>query len=144
MSIANKFVLMKTSWKRLLKTKTKDVIKTSSSRRMFAGLVLWKFPAFTYSELSFSFSLPVFTTIFFVLLKLYLYFILFSTSIFPHFLIPFPTSSGPPATDWHYCFYLPVFIINFFWHIIYFGCCCKTHCVSKYWVLFNFPCNRNL
>ena len=37
-SKANIFVLMKTPWRCLLKTKTKDVFKTSSSRRMFAGL----------------------------------------------------------------------------------------------------------
>ena len=37
MSKANMFVLIKTSWRRLLKTKSKDVFKTSSSRRMFAG-----------------------------------------------------------------------------------------------------------
>ena len=37
MTKANIFVLMKTSWRRLLKTKSKDVFKTSSSRRMFAG-----------------------------------------------------------------------------------------------------------
>ena len=37
---ANIFVLIKTSWRRLLKTKTKDVFKTSSSRRMFAGKLL--------------------------------------------------------------------------------------------------------
>ena len=53
MSKANIFVLIKTSWRRLLKTKPKDVswrqrpktsqdvFKTSSSRRMFAGLVLF-------------------------------------------------------------------------------------------------------
>ena len=32
--------VLKTSWRCLLKTKTKDVFKTSSSRRMFAGLVV--------------------------------------------------------------------------------------------------------
>ena len=37
-SKANIFVLMKTPWRCLLKTKTKDVFQTSSSRRMFAGL----------------------------------------------------------------------------------------------------------
>ena len=37
---ANIFVLIKTSWRRLLKTKTKDVFKTSSSKRMFAGTSL--------------------------------------------------------------------------------------------------------
>ena len=30
---------LKTSWRRLLKTKTKDVFKTSSSRQMFAGIL---------------------------------------------------------------------------------------------------------
>ena len=33
----NIFVLIKTAWRRLLKMKTKDVFKTFSSRRMFAG-----------------------------------------------------------------------------------------------------------
>ena len=37
MSKTNIFVLIKTSWRRLLKTKTKDVFKTSSSRRICAG-----------------------------------------------------------------------------------------------------------
>ena len=37
-SKANIFFLMKTSWRCLLKTKTKDVFRMSSSRRMFAGL----------------------------------------------------------------------------------------------------------
>ena len=37
---ANIFILMKTSWRRLLKTKTKDVFRTSSSRQMFAGKAL--------------------------------------------------------------------------------------------------------
>ena len=32
--------VLKTSWRRLLKTKTKDVFKTSSSRRMFAGTLM--------------------------------------------------------------------------------------------------------
>ena len=36
MTKANIFVLIKTSWRRPLKMKTKDVFKTSSSRRMFA------------------------------------------------------------------------------------------------------------
>ena len=35
----NIFVLIQTSWRHLLKTKTKEVFKTSSSRRMFAGEV---------------------------------------------------------------------------------------------------------
>ena len=39
---ANIFILIKMSWRRLLKTKTKDVFKTSSSRRMLAGLLLLK------------------------------------------------------------------------------------------------------
>ena len=33
----NIFLFIKTYWRRLSKTKTKDVFKTSSSRRMFAG-----------------------------------------------------------------------------------------------------------
>ena len=37
MTKANIFVLIKTSWRCFLKTKTKDVFKTSSSRQMFAG-----------------------------------------------------------------------------------------------------------
>ena len=41
---ANIFILIKTSWKRLLKMKTKDVFKTSSSRRMFAGELLQTAP----------------------------------------------------------------------------------------------------
>ena len=39
MSKANILVLIKTSWRRLLKTKTKDVFKTSLSRQMFAGYI---------------------------------------------------------------------------------------------------------
>ena len=39
MSKANILVLIKTSWRRLLKTKTKDVFKTLLSRQMFAGYI---------------------------------------------------------------------------------------------------------
>ena len=39
MTKANIFVLIKPSQRRLLKTKTKNVIKTSSSRRIFAGYI---------------------------------------------------------------------------------------------------------
>ena len=55
------------------------------------------FPTFTCSEISPSFFLPVLTTIYFVLLKLY--FTLFYTSILAHFLILFFTFSGPTATE---------------------------------------------
>ena len=41
MTKANIFLLIKTSWTHLLKTKTKDVFETSSSRRMFAAMVLY-------------------------------------------------------------------------------------------------------
>ena len=44
MTKANIFVLIKRSWRRLLKMKTKDIFKTSSSRRMFTG----KFGAFSF------------------------------------------------------------------------------------------------
>ena len=37
MTKENIFALIKTSWRRLLKTKKKDVLKKSSSRQMFAG-----------------------------------------------------------------------------------------------------------
>ena len=47
MNKVNIFVLIMTSWRRLLKTKTKDVFKTSTSRQMFAGFAiikkLWSF-----------------------------------------------------------------------------------------------------
>ena len=33
--------VFKTSWRCLLKMKTKDVFKTSSSRRMFSGILVW-------------------------------------------------------------------------------------------------------
>ena len=42
MSIANMFVLIKTSWRRFLKTKTKDVFKKSSSRQMLPGAILMR------------------------------------------------------------------------------------------------------
>ena len=38
MTKVNIFVLLETSWRRLLKTKTKDVFKMSSSRQMFPGI----------------------------------------------------------------------------------------------------------
>ena len=41
MTEANIFILIKTSWRRLLNTMTKDVFKTSSSRRMFSGTYPW-------------------------------------------------------------------------------------------------------
>ena len=42
--------VLKTSWRLLLKTKTKDVFKTSSSRRMFAGF--WRLEWMKYFRVS--------------------------------------------------------------------------------------------